>query len=85
MGPFLIFCSEDDEFASCQTIFNFAQRLKELGGDVKLVKWSNSPHIGEFLFYFLEFSFQHDNLVRQLYIVLSVIKDETMIVQLPPY
>ncbi|XP_042439200.1 uncharacterized protein LOC122024611 [Zingiber officinale] len=48
MGAFLIFCSEDDELASYQTIVNFGQRLKELGGDVKLVKWSNSPHIGHY-------------------------------------
>lgn len=62
MGPFLIFCSEDDELASCQTIANFAQQLKELGGDVKLVKWSNSPHIGKFLAHFLDFSSQLDSL-----------------------
>ncbi|KAG9450922.1 hypothetical protein H6P81_010887 [Aristolochia fimbriata] len=48
MGPFLILCSEDDELAPYQIICNFSQRLQELGGDVKLVKWTSSPHVGHF-------------------------------------
>lgn len=48
-APYLILCSEDDDLALCQIICNFAQRLQELGGDVKLVKWSNSPHVGSLL------------------------------------
>ncbi|XP_077249858.1 uncharacterized protein LOC143889500 [Tasmannia lanceolata] len=46
MGPFLILCSEDDDLAPHQIVCNFAQRLRELGGDVKLVKWNGSPHVG---------------------------------------
>lgn len=46
MGPFLILCSEDDELAPYHVVCNFAQRLQELGGDVKLVKWAKSPHVG---------------------------------------
>lgn len=43
-APYLILCSENDELAPYQIIYNFSQRLESLGGDVKLVKWSNSPH-----------------------------------------
>ncbi|URE42335.1 cyclin-dependent kinase inhibitor [Musa troglodytarum] len=47
MGPLLIFSSEDDDLAPYQVIFNFSLRPKELGVDAGLVKWSNSPHVGE--------------------------------------
>ena len=56
VGPILIFCSEDDELAPYPVVSNFAQRLEELGGDVRLVEWNSSPHVGMFLtnisFYF---------------------------------
>lgn len=45
-APYLIFCSENDNLAPFRIIRNFAQRLESLGGDVKLVKWTNSPHVG---------------------------------------
>lgn len=45
----LIFCSEDDELAPLPVVSDFAQRLQELGGDVRLVKWNSSPHVGMFL------------------------------------
>ena len=48
-APYLILCSEEDDLAPYQTIFNFAQRLEDLGGDVKLIKWNGSPHVGMFL------------------------------------
>ncbi|VFQ86882.1 unnamed protein product [Cuscuta campestris] len=47
-APYLILCSEDDDIAPCQTIRNFAQRLKDLGGDVKLITWTSSPHVGHY-------------------------------------
>ncbi|XP_071686290.1 uncharacterized protein [Rutidosis leptorrhynchoides] len=47
-APYLIFCSENDDLAPYQTICNFAQRLQSLGGDVKMVKWSSSPHVGHY-------------------------------------
>ncbi|XP_026407813.1 uncharacterized protein LOC113303040 [Papaver somniferum] len=47
-APFLILCSEDDELAPYLVIYNFAQRLQDLGGDVKLVKWNCSPHAGHY-------------------------------------
>ncbi|KAL6521951.1 hypothetical protein OROMI_031828 [Orobanche minor] len=47
-APYLILCSEDDDLAPFHIIFNFATRLKDLGGDVKLVKWSSSSHVGHF-------------------------------------
>lgn len=47
-APYLILCSENDDLAPYKIICNFAQRLQSLGGDVKLVKWSNSPHVGHY-------------------------------------
>ncbi|KAJ7958141.1 Transmembrane 53 [Quillaja saponaria] len=47
-APYLILCSENDDLAPYHVICNFAQRLKDLGGDVKLVKWNGSPHIGHY-------------------------------------
>lgn len=47
-APYLIMCSEDDEIAPCETICNFARRLQELGADVRLVKWTNSPHVDHY-------------------------------------
>ncbi|ESW08664.1 hypothetical protein PHAVU_009G063900 [Phaseolus vulgaris] len=44
--PYLILCSENDDLAPFQVVSNFFQRLKDLGGDVKLLKWSASPHVG---------------------------------------
>lgn len=46
-APYLIFCSEKDDLAPFQDISNFAQRLKDLGCDVKVVKWDTSPHVGK--------------------------------------
>ncbi|KAL8513966.1 hypothetical protein ACS0TY_013181 [Phlomoides rotata] len=50
-APYLILCSEDDDLAPFQIICNFASRLKDLGADVKLVKWNSSPHVGHLRFY----------------------------------
>ncbi|XP_027905243.1 uncharacterized protein LOC114164696 [Vigna unguiculata] len=47
-APYLILCSENDDLAPFQVISNFFQRLKDLGGDVKMLKWSASPHVGHF-------------------------------------
>ncbi|KAI3684741.1 hypothetical protein L6452_33967 [Arctium lappa] len=50
-APYLILCSENDDLAPFQIICNFAQRLESLGGAVKLVKWSSSPHVGHFQYH----------------------------------
>ncbi|XP_042435574.1 uncharacterized protein LOC122021513 [Zingiber officinale] len=55
IGPFLIFCSEDDELAPARVICDFAQRLQELGGDVELIKWKSSPHVGHYKFHASEY------------------------------
>ncbi|XP_023772287.1 uncharacterized protein LOC111920956 isoform X1 [Lactuca sativa] len=47
-APYLILCSENDDIAPYQTIANFAQRLQNLGGDVQLLKWSSSAHVGHY-------------------------------------
>jgi acetyl esterase/lipase len=49
LGPVLIVYSEDDVLAPIHVVCGFARRLIELGTDVKLIKWSNSPHVGAFL------------------------------------
>ncbi|CAI9757926.1 unnamed protein product [Fraxinus pennsylvanica] len=54
-APYLILCSEDDDLAPCQIICNFAGRLKDLGAEVKLVKWNNSSHVGHFRHYPIEY------------------------------
>ncbi|WVZ50416.1 hypothetical protein U9M48_001669 [Paspalum notatum var. saurae] len=48
VGPILILCSEDDELAPFSVVQNFGQRLLELGGDVNLIKWHSSPHVGHY-------------------------------------
>lgn len=48
-APYLILCSETDDLAPYQIICNFAQRIEQLGGDIKLVKWNGSPHVGQVL------------------------------------
>ena len=45
-APYLILCSENDDLAPYEVICNFARRVQDLGGDIKLVKWSDSPHVG---------------------------------------
>ncbi|XP_047316373.1 uncharacterized protein LOC124920027 [Impatiens glandulifera] len=55
-APYLIFCSEDDDLAPWHVIFNFAQRLEALGGDVKMVKWNRSSHVGHYRNYPIEYS-----------------------------
>lgn len=56
--PYLILCSENDNLAPFQVISNFFQRLKDLGGDVKLLKWSASPHVGQYLDYLIHLAKQ---------------------------
>lgn len=55
-GPYLILCSENDDLAPYQVICNFAQRLKELGGDVKLLKMNDSPHVGHYRSYPVDYN-----------------------------
>ncbi|KAK6159362.1 hypothetical protein DH2020_006676 [Rehmannia glutinosa] len=45
-APFLILCSENDDVAPFSTLRNFAQRLQDMGGNVKVVKWNTSAHVG---------------------------------------
>ncbi|KAL0365419.1 UNVERIFIED_CONTAM: hypothetical protein Sangu_0639500 [Sesamum angustifolium] len=47
-APFLILCSEHDDVAPISTLCNFAQRIQELGGNVKFVKWSTTAHLGHY-------------------------------------
>ncbi|KAK6241041.1 hypothetical protein SCA6_006430 [Theobroma cacao] len=50
-APYLILCSENDDLASYPVISNFAQCLQDLGADVKIVKWNDSPHLEHYKHY----------------------------------
>lgn len=54
-APYLILCSENDDLAPYRVICNFVHRLRYLGGDVKLVKWSGSPHVGHYMNYPIQY------------------------------
>lgn len=54
-APYLILCSENDDLAPYEVICNFAQRLQDLGGDIKLVKWNDSPHVGHYRHYPIDY------------------------------
>lgn len=56
MGPFLILCSKDDELAPYKIVRGFAQRLQDLGGDVKLIKWGSSPHVAHYRYHKAEYT-----------------------------
>ncbi|KAK9286341.1 hypothetical protein L1049_014734 [Liquidambar formosana] len=62
---FLILCSENDDHAPYHVICNFAQRLQDLGGDVKLVKWNGSPHIGHYKHYPIQYKAAVTNLLER--------------------
>ncbi|KAE8731339.1 origin recognition complex subunit 2-like [Hibiscus syriacus] len=54
-APYLILCSENDDLAPYQVICNFAQRIQQLGGDLKLVKFNGSPHVGHYHYYPIDY------------------------------
>lgn len=62
-APYLILCSENDDLAPVHTICNFAQRLEDLGADVKLVKWINSSHVGRLLILFTKYNLNNGQTV----------------------
>ncbi|XP_004505203.1 uncharacterized protein [Cicer arietinum] len=47
-APFLILSSENDDLVRYQSIHDFAQRLRNLNGDVNLVNLRSSPHVGHY-------------------------------------
>ncbi|KAK8623377.1 hypothetical protein V6N13_118263 [Hibiscus sabdariffa] len=54
-APYLILCSENDDLAPYQVICNFAQRIQQLGGDLKLLKFNGSPHVGHYRHYPIDY------------------------------
>jgi acetyl esterase/lipase len=73
LGPVLIVYSEDDVLAPIHVVCGFARRLIELGTDVKLIKWSNSPHVGAFL---------SSSSNPELYFISNVIFERTIVLLL---
>ncbi|XP_030485669.2 uncharacterized protein LOC115702346 [Cannabis sativa] len=63
--PYLILCSKNDDLAPFQIIHNFAQRLQELGADVNLVKWNDSPHVGHYRNYKIQYEAAVTELLRK--------------------
>ncbi|XP_022981161.1 uncharacterized protein LOC111480388 [Cucurbita maxima] len=47
-APFLIMCSEKDDRAPYKVICDFTKSIQELGADVQLVKFKDSPHLGHY-------------------------------------
>uniref|UniRef100_A0A7N0SZD9 Uncharacterized protein n=1 Tax=Kalanchoe fedtschenkoi TaxID=63787 RepID=A0A7N0SZD9_KALFE len=47
-APYLVFCSDGDPLVPYRVVCSFAHRLRNLGGDVELVKWNHSPHLGHY-------------------------------------
>ncbi|GMY06019.1 hypothetical protein FCV25MIE_01258 [Fagus crenata] len=70
-APYLIICSEKDDLAPYQIIWNFAQRLQDLGGEVKLVKLNDSPHIGHYKHYPIQYRAAVTNLLDKAVSVYS--------------
>ncbi|CAK9176993.1 unnamed protein product [Ilex paraguariensis] len=70
-APYLLLCSEDDDLAPCQIICNFAQRLQDLGGDVKLVKWKSSPHVGHYRHYPIDYKVAVTELLGKAAVIYS--------------
>lgn len=70
-APYLIICSEKDDLAPYQIICNFAQRLQDLGGEVKLVKLNDSPHIGHYKHYPIQYRAAVTNLLDKAVSVYS--------------
>ncbi|XLR47409.1 hypothetical protein S83_032069, partial [Arachis hypogaea] len=44
-ASFLVVCSENDDHVRYQSIYDFAQRLCNLGGDINLLNLSGSSHV----------------------------------------
>lgn len=65
LGSVLIFCSEDDDLAPCHVVCGFARRLVELGTDVKVIKWSDSPHIGHYKLHEAEYRTAVDDILKK--------------------
>ncbi|KAK7319852.1 hypothetical protein RJT34_04580 [Clitoria ternatea] len=47
-APFLILCSENDDLVRHQSIYEFAQRLRNLNADVNIINLSSSSHLGHY-------------------------------------
>ncbi|KAG8094238.1 hypothetical protein GUJ93_ZPchr0012g20494 [Zizania palustris] len=65
LGPVLMFCSEDDDLAPCHVICGFARRLVELGTDVKVIKWIDSPHVGHYMLHEAEYRGAVNDMLRK--------------------
>ncbi|XP_072991186.1 uncharacterized protein [Typha latifolia] len=71
VGPILIFCSEDDDFAPYRVVRDFVQRLQDLGAMVNVVKWGSSPHVGHYKHHPGEYKAAVTELLRDATIIYS--------------
>ncbi|KAM0852497.1 hypothetical protein ACQ4PT_051716 [Festuca glaucescens] len=65
LGSVLIFCSEDDDLAPCHVVCGFARHLVELGTDVKVIKWTDSPHTGHYKLHEAEYRTAVDDILKK--------------------
>lgn len=70
-APFLILCSERDNLAPLSVISSFARCLQELGGNVRLVKWRDSPHVGHYKDNPVQYRAAVDELLKEADLVFS--------------
>lgn len=70
-APVLFLCSESDDLAPCRVICNFAQYLDDLGGDIELLKWESSPHLGHCEHYTAEYQAAVASLLEKATLVFS--------------
>ncbi|XP_015892879.2 uncharacterized protein LOC107427060 [Ziziphus jujuba] len=70
-APFLIFSSEEDDLAPYHVICDFTQHLRELGGDVKVVKLNGSPHIGHYKHYPIQYKAAVTSLLEKAALVFA--------------
>ncbi|GLU09295.1 hypothetical protein SLE2022_261610 [Rubroshorea leprosula] len=70
-APFLIFCSDNDVLAPYPVISNFARLLQDIGGDVKVIKWSGSPHVEHYKHYPIQYRAAVANFLEEAALVYS--------------
>ncbi|KAI3446007.1 hypothetical protein Pfo_002672 [Paulownia fortunei] len=70
-APFLILCSENDDVAPFSSLCNFAQHLQDLGGNVKVVKWSTSVRVGHYKHQSIQYTSAITELLEQAVSIFS--------------
>ncbi|KAL9327450.1 hypothetical protein ACSQ67_008095 [Phaseolus vulgaris] len=70
-APFLLLCSENDDLVRYQNIYDFAQRLRNLNGDVNLVNFSSSSHLGHYKHHPIQYRIAVNHLLEKAVTIYS--------------